>query len=73
MIIINDTINLFSYAVSILVISNRNSFRVVFEKKYLLPSVLSEKYTYILALEMTSPGNQHCANFIRTLSFPAER
>jgi len=29
---------------------------------------LSEKYTYILALEMAS--NQHCANCIGTLSFP---
>jgi len=72
MIIINNTVNLFSYAVSILVISNHNSFRVVFEKK-LLPSILFEKYTYILALEMASPGNQHLANFIRTLSFSAER
>jgi len=32
--------------------------------------MLSEKYTHILALEMASPGNQHCANCIGTLSFP---
>jgi len=30
-----------------------------------------EKYIYnILALEMASPGNQHCANCVGTLSFP---
>ena len=32
--------------------------------------ILFEKYIYILALEMASPGNQHCANCIGTLSFP---
>ena len=31
------------------------------------------KYIYILALEMASPGNQHCANYIGTLSFPMGR
>jgi len=36
----------------------------------LLPCILFEKYIYILALEMASPGNQHCANCIGTLSFP---
>ena len=35
-----------------------------------LPHILFEKYIYILALEMASPGNQHCANCIGTLSFP---
>ena len=30
---------------------------------------LSEKYIYILALEMVSPGSQHCANCIGTLLF----
>jgi len=29
-----------------------------------------KKYRYILALEMASPGNQHCANCVGTLSFP---
>jgi len=29
-----------------------------------------EKYIYILALEVASPGNQHCANCIGKLSFP---
>jgi len=38
--------------------------------KKLLPYSLSEKYTYILALEMASPGNQHRASCIGTLSFP---
>ena len=32
--------------------------------------ILSEKYIYILALEMASPGNRHCANCIGRLSFP---
>ena len=36
----------------------------------LLPYILFEKYIYILALKMASPGNQHCANCIGTLSFP---
>jgi len=31
---------------------------------------LFEKYTNILALEMASPGNRHCANCIGALSFP---
>jgi len=35
----------------------------------LLPYILFEKYIYILALEMASSGNQHCANCIGTLSF----
>ena len=30
----------------------------------------TRKYVYILALEMASPWNQHCANCIGTLSFP---
>jgi len=29
-----------------------------------------EKYMYILAIEMASPGNQHCAHCIGALSFP---
>jgi len=36
----------------------------------LFPYILFEKYIYILALEMASPGNQHCANCIGALSFP---
>ena len=36
----------------------------------LLPYILFEKYIYILALEMASPGNRHCASCIGTLSFP---
>jgi len=41
---------------------------VPFDKK-ILPYILLEKNIYILALEMASPGNQHCANCIGTLSF----
>jgi len=36
----------------------------------LLPYILFEKYTYILAMEMASRGNRHCANCIGALSFP---
>ena len=36
----------------------------------LLPYILFEKYIYILALEIASPGNRHCANCNGTLSFP---
>jgi len=35
----------------------------------LLPYILFDKYIYILALEIASPGNQHCGNCIGTLSF----
>ena len=38
----------------------------------LFPYILSEKYIYVLALEMASPGNQHCASCIGTLSFAIE-
>jgi len=36
----------------------------------LRPYILFEKRINILALEMASPGNQHCASCIGTLSFP---
>jgi len=36
----------------------------------LIPYILLEKYINILALEMASPGNRHCANSVGTLSFP---
>jgi len=35
--------------------------------------ILFEKYINILALEMVSPGNRHCADCIGTLSFPVTR
>ena len=67
--IINDTRNLFyKTAVSILVISNNNTFRVLFDK--IASAYFIGKYIYILALEMASPGNLHCVNCIGTLSFP---
>jgi len=66
-IIINDTIFL-KTAVSILLILNYNSFLVLFDN-ILLPYILFEKYIHILALEMASPGNRHCASCIGTLSF----
>ena len=68
-IIINNTTNLFfKTTVSILLISNHSSFRVLFDK---IASVyFFEKYIYILALEMASRGNQHCTNCTGTLSLP---
>jgi len=49
--------------ISILVISNHNSFRVLF---YNIASVIFiwKIYIYILAMEMASPQNQHCATFV---------
>jgi len=44
---------------------------VLFNK--ILPYILFEKHVNFLALEMVSPGNQHCANCIGTLSFPIVR
>ena len=58
---------IFKTDISILVISNHNSFRVLFDKIAFVYFIW--KYIYILALEMASPGNQHCANCIGTLSF----
>jgi len=69
-IIIDDTIYLFlKTAISILVISNHNSFRVSFDKIASVACILFEKCIYILALEMVSTGNQHFADCIGTLSF----
>jgi len=51
---------------SILVISDHNSFRVLFDKIASLYFI--GEYINILALEMASPGNQHCASCIGTLS-----
>jgi len=72
-ILINDTINLFfETAVSSLAISNHSSFSVLFDKIVSVLYILFEKYIYISALEMASPGNQHCANCIGTLQFPIQ-
>ena len=49
-----------------LVISNDNSFRVLFDKTALIYFCQEN----IFALEMASPGNRHGANCIGTLSFP---
>ena len=66
-IIINDTRNLFLTAMSISVISNHNSFRLLFDKSASVYFI--GKYIDILALEMASPANQHCANCVGTHSF----
>ena len=58
----------FLTAIGILPISSHNSFRVLFDK--IASYILFEKCIDILELEMASPGNQHCANCIGTLSFP---
>ena len=50
-----QSVYFFKTAISILLMSNHNSFRVLFEKK-LLPYILFQKYIYILASEMASPG-----------------
>jgi len=50
--IINGTISLFFNSIGIYL---------------LLPYILFEKYIYILVLEITSPGNRHCADCIGTL------
>jgi len=41
-------------AISILVVSNHNGFRVLFDKTGLLPCILFEKHIYISASEMAS-------------------
>jgi len=67
-IIINDTIRLFfKTAISILVISNHNGFRVLSINRKIY---IKNKIKNILALEMANPGKQHCANCIGSLSFP---
>jgi len=65
-IIINDTIRFFS--ISILVTRTTTVSECCLIK--LLPYIFFEKYMDILALEMASPGNRHCANCIGALSFP---
>jgi len=68
-IVINHTINVFfKTAISILLISSHNSFGVLFGKIASVCFIC----IYILALEMASPGNQHCANCIGALSFFAK-
>jgi len=62
----------FSYtAISVLVISNHNGFRVLFDKIASVGAyILFEKYINILSLEMAIPMNRHCAICIGALSFP---
>ena len=52
-----------------MVVSSRNSFRVLFGKKIASLYILFEKYIGILAVEIASPGNQHRASYVGTLSF----
>ena len=70
-IIINDTKkNYFWTTVSILVISNHNSFWVPLDK---IASVYFIGKIYLfLALEMASQKKQHCANCIGTLSLSCD-
>jgi len=53
---------------SISVISNLTVFKCCLRN--LLMYILFEKYINILVLEMSSRGNEHCANCIGTLSSP---
>ena len=71
-IIVNNTINLFFKLQSAFCkFESITVFKCCMIK--LLPYILFEKiYIYSSALEMASPGNQHCANCIGTLSFPTE-
>jgi len=55
-IITNNITDLFLSCYQHFGISNHNSFRVLLTK--LLPYILFEKYIYILALKISSPGNQ---------------
>ena len=69
-IIINNTMNLFLMQSAFLTFQT-----IIVSECHLiksLPYFLSEKYFYILASEMASPGNQHCASCIGTLLFPIE-
>ena len=68
-IIINDTLIFFLNCISILIISNHKSFHMLFDK-IASEFFLCEKYINILAFEMASPGNRHCADCIGALSFP---
>ena len=68
-ITINNAINSFKTAASILVIQTIAVCECCLIK---LLSFFIEKYIYTLALEMASPGNRHCASCIGTLSFPVD-
>ena len=67
-IILNDTINLFFKLQSAFC-----KFQTIAASECclmkLLPQVLFEKYIYILALEMASPGNQHSASCFEALQW----
>jgi len=68
-LISNTTIVFFLTAVIILVISNHNSFQVLFDEiayVYFTWKI----YIYILAMEMATRGYQHFASCIGTLLFP---
>jgi len=70
----NDTMNaFFRTAISVLLVSNRNSFRVPCSIES-LPYTLSEKCIYMISVEMSSAWfNRHCASCIGTLSFHISR
>ena len=58
---------IFKTAVSILMISNHNSFRVLSDENCFRIYFIWKVYLYF---SLASPRNQHCANCIGTLSFP---
>jgi len=46
---------------------------MLFDKTAAVPYICFKKFIYILASEMASPGNQHCASCIGALLFPIEQ
>jgi len=68
-IIINGTINLFlKTAMSFLLISNRNNFRVLFDKK-LLPYILLKIYIYF-SVEIGQPREPALCQLYRRIFVP---
>jgi len=66
---IATNLSAFQTAIGILVISNHNCFRVLFDK-IAVAYFTRETYISILALEMAGPGNQQFASCIGTLLVP---
>ena len=72
-IIINNTVNLFVKLQSAFWYFQTITVFVCCLIKLLLTVYFMWKCINILALEMASPGNRHCANCIGALSFPIQK
>ena len=68
-IITSNTINIFLTAIGIFAISNHNRIRALFDKIASVYFIWKNIFLFS-TLEIASPGNQHCASCIDTLSFP---